>query len=66
MDNSRFKINVVRVLSQSTTATWPDDYPGLTLAEAVASEQDNVRAVELLGEQGKLSTTVTSTELTED
>lgn len=66
MTASKFKIIVTRVLARTSSATWPDDYGDLTLAEAVAYEQDNDYVSELLLTEGKLSTTVTSAELTED
>jgi hypothetical protein len=63
---SKVKITVTRTLSYTGSATWPDDYGNLTLAESVAHEQDNDYVSELLLEHGKLTTTVTSTELGEE
>lgn len=66
MAQSRAKITVTRTLAYTGSATWPDDYPGMSLGEAVAYEQDEDNVHELLAIEGKLSTTVTTTELPED
>jgi hypothetical protein len=63
---SKVKITVTRTLSYTGSATYPDDYPGMTLAEAVTHEQDVESAYEVLEQSGKLSTTVTTTELAEE
>ena len=64
MPTSRVKITVSRILAHTASAVWPDDYPDLSLAEAVAYEQES-SVSELLTVEGKLSTTVTTVELTE-
>lgn len=65
MSRSKFRITVVRILAHTGRSIWPDDYPGMTLAEAVSHEQAAAGVTELLAAEGQLSTTVTSTELPE-
>jgi hypothetical protein len=61
----RIQMIVVRMVSHTTSTVWPDDYPGMSFAEACAYERNDVNASALLANEGKMSMTITTTEISE-